>query len=394
MKTRLRGILLRLTNPRLLRGSTERPRAGEIKRIVVIRPDHLGDLLFATPALARLREAFPDARITGLVGPWGRAIWQGNPNLDALKVVTFPGIAGDKGGLLAPYNLLRRTSRDLARDKYDLGVTLRFDHWWGAALLAAARVPRRWGYDTPGMNTWLTDTVPYTPGKHEVEQNLALVDALIKGENGQAGEAFPVDRNMGIPALTPPGAVAPDLGAMGDWLSSPRRAIIHPGTMSANKLWTVAGWAEVANRLSAQGWTVALTGSTDERVLAAAIAKAAGEGAVSNFAGATANVAQLTWVLGQAHMVLGVDNGPLHIADALGKPTLHLYGPSDEKIWGPWGAPESHRAFRAPGTRPSSHLDIGAPGIEGGPEMRAITVDMVMREVDALIAATPDLALQ
>ena len=385
MKTRLRGLLLRLTNPRLLRVATARPQStGTIKRILVIRPDHLGDLLFATPALARLRGAFPNAQITGLVGPWGRAIWQDNPNLDALKVVTFPGIAGDRGNPLAPYSLLRRTASKLAQENYDLGVTLRFDHWWGAALLAAAGIPRRWGYDTPGMGAWLTNTVPYKAGLHEVEQNLALVEALIKGEGGQQHEPPGVDRNMGHPALTPPAATTPDLALLAEWTSAQRRAIIHPGTMSANKLWTVNGWAEVAKRLSAQGWTVALTGSPDEQPLADVIMSAAGEQTVRNFVGATLSVSQLVWVLGQSHMVLGVDNGPLHIADALGKPTLHLYGPSDETIWGPWGDPRKHRAFRAPGTRPASHLDTGAAGIEGGPEMRAITVDMVMGEITQL----------
>src|SRR5436189_5914128 len=46
-----------------------------VRRIVLIRPDQVGDLLFATPALGRLREAFPAAQIAGLVGPWGRAVW-------------------------------------------------------------------------------------------------------------------------------------------------------------------------------------------------------------------------------------------------------------------------------------------------------------------------------
>src|SRR5438067_11210263 len=59
------------------------PRDGEVERILVIRPDHLGDLLFATPALSRLRHAFPDAYINGLVGPWGRAMWEDNPCLDS-----------------------------------------------------------------------------------------------------------------------------------------------------------------------------------------------------------------------------------------------------------------------------------------------------------------------
>jgi ADP-heptose:LPS heptosyltransferase len=382
MKTRLRGLLLRLTNPRLLRSASARPSSGSIKRIVVIRPDHLGDLLFATPALARLREAFPVAHITGLVGPWGRAIWQDNPNLDALQAVAFPGIAGDKGrNPLASYSLLRHTARKLAHQKYDLGVTLRFDHWWGAALLAGAGVPRRWGYYTPGMSDWLTDVVPYRPGKHEIEQNLALVDALIKGESAEHNGPLQIDRNRGIPALTPPRATAPDLALLAGWPDAPRRAIIHPGTMSSNKLWTVKGWGEVAKRLVAEGWAVALTGSPDEKALVDAIVAVANEPSILSFVGATANVSQLAWVLGQAHIVLGVDNGPLHIADALDKPTLHLYGPSDETIWGPWGDPQKHRAFRAPGTQPTSRLDTGIPSIEGGPEMRAITVDMVMRRV-------------
>lgn len=385
MKTRLRGLLLRLTNPRLLRGAPPRPQsAGTPKRILVIRPDHLGDLLFATPALARLREAFPNAHITGLVGPWGRAIWQDNPNLDALRVVAFPGIAGDKGTLLAPYNLLRHTAHKLALENYDLGVTLRFDHWWGAALLAASGIPFRWGYDTPGMGAWLTNAVPYKAGLHEVEQNLALLGALIKDEGGKQHEYPAIDRNNGIPALTPPAATKPDLALLAGWDTAERRVIIHPGTMSANKLWTINGWAEVAKRLSAQGWAVALTGSPGEKALADEIMASADEQIVHNFVGTTSSISQLTWVLGHAHMVLGVDNGPLHIADALDKPTLHLYGPSDETIWGPWGDLRKHRAFRAPGTHPTAHLDTGAPGIEGGPEMRAITVDMVMNEVTQL----------
>lgn len=385
MKTRLRGLLLRLTNPRLLRGAPARPRpAGTVKRVLVLRPDHLGDLLFATPALARLREAFPNAHITGLVGPWGRAIWQDNPNLDALRVVAFPGIAGKKAGPLVPYTLLRHIARSLAMEHFDLGVTLRFDHWWGAALLAGAGIPSRWGYDTPGMGAWLTDVVPYKAGLHEVEQNLALVEALIRGEGDEHYEPPIIDRNRGIPTLTPPTATSPDLDILADWATAQPTAIIHPGTMSANKLWTVYGWAEVAKRLSAQGWTVALTGSPDEKTLAGAIVSAAGGQIVRNFVGATSSVSQLIWMLGQADMVLGVDNGPLHIADALGKPTLHLYGPSDETIWGPWGDPQKHRAFRAPGTHPAAYLDTGAPGIEGGPEMRAITIDMVMGEIEKL----------
>lgn len=102
---------------------------------------------------------------------------------------------------------------------------------------------------------------------------------------------------------------------------------------------------------------------------------------ITNIAGQTATLGELAWVLTQAHIVLGVDSGPLHIAAALGKPTLHLYGPTDETIWGPWGDPRKHRPLRAPGTRPTGHLDVGSNTLEGGPEMRAITPEMLWEQV-------------
>jgi ADP-heptose:LPS heptosyltransferase len=393
IKSLARNTLLRLTNPGLIfpiRNSAK----GEIKRIIIVRPDHLGDLLFATPALNIVRKALPDAHITGLVGPWGRAIWLGSPNLDALEVVRFPGIvARHEGGALGSYRLLNTTARSLSKGRYDLGIVLRFDHWWGAAMLAAAGVPRRWGYDTPGMKSWLTNVVAYTSGRHEVEQNLRLVEAVLYSVGAHRTAPLPevleINRAKGLPRLRPPLAEPVRDDSLAPWLAEARRVVIHPGTTAANKLWTIGGWAKVTRNLLDEGWAVAITGSPDEKRLADPIMEAIGpsltEGSVLvNMAGRTASLGQLVWVLGQASMALGVDNGPLHIADALGKPSLHLYGPSDEAIWGPWGDPAMHRAFRAPGTRPTMRLETGSPALQGGPEMRSITAEMVWEEIGRL----------
>jgi ADP-heptose:LPS heptosyltransferase len=385
-KSFVRTALIRAINPRLMAAnmSAGQRATGEVRRILVIRPDHLGDLLFATPALSRLRQAFPEAHITGLVGPWGRAMWQDNPCLDALDTLPFPGIAArHPGGALEPYALLGRAAKTLMRERYDLGIVLRYDHWWGAALLWASMIPWRWGYRTPGMGAWLTGTMPYVPGKHEVEQDLYLVEWIIRH---LAPRSIPgplrIDRSNGEPALLPPPPV-PVHDLPEGWFEAPRRVVIHPGTGAANKLWTIQGWAEVVSRLASDGWSVALTGSPDERPLAAAIESASANKPL-NLAGRTSGLGQLAWLLDRAHMVLGVDSGPLHIAAALHKPTLHLYGPSDESIWGPWGDPLMHRAFRAPGTHPTMHLDVASHAIEGGPEMRAITPDMVLSGIREL----------
>lgn len=382
-----RELLIRAfaTAPALRNKRAHRDAARTISRILVFRPDHLGDLLFATPALDMLRDTFPQAHITGAVGPWGRAMWAGNPNLDALEVLAFPGMVTHQTNALAPYRLLATSAKQLAKGRYDLGVVLRFDHWWGAALLWAAGIQRRWGYRTPGMQAWLTNTVPYQAGKHEVEQNLRLVQAVIEGTAPQHRALIEIDRNKGLPPLTPPVGTILDEDMLQPWLAAEpkQRAIIHPGTAAANKLWTIGGWAEVADRLAAEGWNVALTGSPDEKELCARIFAASNSKPV-DLAGRTANIGQLTSVMERAEMVLGVDSGPLHIADALRKKTLHLYGPSDETIWGPWGNPRLQRAFRAPNTHPTGHLTVGSPELEGGTEMRAITVEMVMQEARTL----------
>lgn len=381
-----RGLLIRAygTAPGICNRVAQRAsRGGKVNRILVIRPDHLGDLLFATPALDLLRAAFPHAHITGAVGPWGRAMWRDNPNLDALEVVPFPGIVAGHENTLAPYRLLASAAGQVARGQYDLGIALRFDHWWGAALMWAAGIPRRWGYRTPGMQSWLTNTVPYRGGMHEVEQNLRLLRPVLEATaQGSTPIIMEIDKSKGRPPLRPPMPSPPDAATLMPWLDANpgRRAIIHPGTAAANKLWTIKGWAGVADRLAADGWCVALTGSPDEKRLCALIHEAAAS-KPSDFSGRTESIEQLTWLMGRADMVLGVDSGPLHIADALHKWTLHLYGPSDETIWGPWGDPHMHRAFRAPNTHPTQRLTVGSPDLEGGPDMKAITVTMVMREI-------------
>jgi heptosyltransferase-2/heptosyltransferase-3 len=382
-----RELLVRIfCTPDALRNKLVRTegKTAPIRRILVMRPDHLGDLLFATPTLDLLRQAFPTAHITGIVGPWGRAMWEGNPNLDALEVVPFPGIVERVGGV-EPYRLLSRSAAQIARGKYDLGITLRFDHWWGAALMWAAGVPRRWGYGTPGMQSWLTNLVPHIPGRHEVEQGLRLVQAMIEAVGEQRSVPPQISRNIGEPPLTPPNMSAPPQDLLDTWLNAAadRCVVIHPGTAGANKLWTIRGWAEVADRLAAQGYSIVLTGAPNEQTLCARIAEAT-TSKPRDLSGQTASIAELTWILDKAHIALGVDSGPLHIADALGKRTLHLYGPSDERSWAPWGDPQLHRAFRAPGSHPTEILGVDVRQLEGGPEMRAITVEMVMKEFGEL----------
>src|SRR6266536_3915102 len=85
----LRLLLLHLL-AFLARPFARRP-ASVVASVLYIKPDHLGDLLLATPALAALRERFPTAQITALIGPWSEIILRRNPDIDIVLTCPFPG---------------------------------------------------------------------------------------------------------------------------------------------------------------------------------------------------------------------------------------------------------------------------------------------------------------
>jgi len=341
------------------RGFPQSPVTTPPRSILLIRPDHLGDMLFLTPALRALRAALPEARITVLAGPWGAGALRDNRDLDAVDVCPFPGFErsapppASRHGLwhpLTPYRLLAATAHRLRSGAYDTAVVLRFDHWWGAWLAAAAGVPRRIGYDLPETRPFLTESLPITQDRHEVEQNANLLAALAPGSDWSLGPTrFNLtgeDRDWARGWLT-----AHEVNA-GEPLIA-----IHPGAGAAVKQWPAAAWTEVANGLcGAFGAQIVLTGSSHERELAQKISDKTGH-RLLDAAGQT-SLGQLAALMEQCELVLGSDCGPLHLAVAVDVPTIHLYGPVSSARFGPWGDRSRHIVLKAAwGCVPCNRLD-------------------------------------
>jgi heptosyltransferase-2/heptosyltransferase-3 len=303
---------------------------------LLIRPDHLGDLLFVTPALHALRTALPAAHITLLAGTWGLPAVQNNPDLDHVKTCAFPGFERrPKAGMLAPYHRLTEQARALREGSFDAAVILRFDHWWGAWLAAAAGIPRRIGYDWPETRPFLTEALPYRPDRHEVEQNSTLLRTL-------AEPSAPWELGPTRFAIT-----EADRAWAAGWLqghavrADAPLVAIHAGAGAAVKQWPASGWAQVANAMAeSHGAQILLTGSAGESALAQDIAGRLDRPAL-NAAGET-DLGQLAALLERCALALGSDSGPLHLAVAVGAPTIHLYGPVAAARFGPWGDPARH----------------------------------------------------
>ena len=128
-----------------------------------------------------------------------------------------------------------------------------------------------------------------------------------------------------------------------------------------------------------------VTGGPDEQALAAAVVAAAGDGVV-NLAGQTP-FGVLAALLAQASLVLGPDSGPLHLAVAVGAPTVHLFGPADPVRFGPWGPPARHRVLVSGWTcAPCGKLDWTDLPEHGC--VRDITPAQVLEAARALMAAS------
>lgn len=366
-----------------------RPAPPTPRRVLVIKPDHLGDLLLATPALAALRRALPEAHIAGLVGPWGRRMWQGNPDLDALADLPFPGFergAGtgrSAGALLRPYLALARYALLLRREGYDAALILRDDHWWGAALAALAGIPRRVGHAHPRCAPLLTDALPYDPREHVARQALAVVGALGLQRGGE-GEA----------TGSPPTAFHPtseehvwaEAWIAANLAPGERLVVIHPGTGGPSKHWPPERWASVADALAAEPHTrLLLTGGPGEAPLVEQVALIMAADALT-LAGQT-SVGQLAAILGRAALVLGVDSGPLHIAVSQGAPSVHLFGPSDHARFGPWGHAARHVVLRAGLWCSPCGVFAACPRGTAGPEcMTAVGTGEVLAAAQRLLA--------
>ncbi len=323
-----------------------RSTADEQIRILLIRPDHLGDMVLTTPVLNALRERIPQAHITMMVGPWSSEVVARHPAIDRLITCPFPGFQRAEQQPLAPYMLLLSTAQQVRRGNYDIAINLRPDFWWGAALIYLARIPRRVGYAlTPGK-AFLTHTLPFSSPEHASLSNLRLLSAGLQAldyaalEEPLTPECYPLHFAATADEHK---EVARQLQAA-DISEGTPIVVIHPGTGGAVKLWRSEAWSHIANDLptllsSTMTPRIVLTGTRSEQPLLAEIARDMTSPALML---TDLTVGQLAALLARALIVLGVDNGPLHLAVAQGTPTVQLFGPTDPHIFGPWGDPARH----------------------------------------------------
>ncbi len=318
--------------------------ARTLSRILVIKPDHLGDVLLAGPALQMLRQQFPHSHITLAVGPWSRSIAERLPEVDALEVITFPGM--ERGvPVLSPlqrWSLMGRTARQW-HGRFDAGVLLREDYYWGAFALSAAGIRTRAGTATPDCAPLLT-AAAVSRRVLAARSNLSVVANLcgLPDDHSEWMHQYPLrfsaqPASPGLEGWRARAGLAPGQPFV----------LVLPGAGTPVKLWPARMWSTTIRALHKRSGipSVVATSASEQHLAQAILATTDGS---ATFAPVTQTLDDLAAYIRAASLVLGVDSLPLHLAVALDTPSLRLFGPADPAVFGPWGDPSRHHWIASP----------------------------------------------
>ncbi len=311
-------------------------------RLIIVKLGSIGDVVHALPAVALLRRALPDARITWIVERRASAILKDSPVIDQLveldsrewrRGFLTRSIIGDVrtqlGQLRREPNLNGAAHTDIAID---------FQGLIKSGLVAfASSAKRRIGFETNDLREkasrmLLTEQVETSRFPHVIQKNLALAQAAIARSANNPSDKEPLwSHDYEFPI-----AVSPDDERFVERaINQPSPfAIVNPGGAWSTKLWPSQRYAELADWLCSNcGLTSFVTYGPGEEALARAVASTARSGAVRPLA---STLKQFVALSRRAALFVGGDTGPLHLAAASRAPIVGLYGPTSPERNGPF----------------------------------------------------------
>ncbi len=284
------------------------------RRVLLAQTSFLGDVVLSTALARTIAGAWPESELWWLVRP--EAVSLLTPTFGHDRVIAFDkrGVHRGLGGLLA-------TSHALAKHGFDVAIGVQRS-LRTSVLLARARIPMRIGYaGSPGA--WLYHRRVAKDGAHARDRLIGLVAGL--------GIQVPTELPMPHLGVAPESArrieerlesegVPPDQGLL----------LVAPGSAWATKQWPAAAFGQAAARLRTLGNDrVVVVGTRSDRPLAREIARlvAEGGGDTIDATGGTTIADAVAWIA-RARLVLANDSAPAHIAAALGRPVVTMFGPT------------------------------------------------------------------
>ena len=328
-----------------------------VKRILIIKPRAIGDVILATIVTRNLRLAFPDAEIDFLTEPPAREVVENNPYLNRVLLYDVK-----THGPLYYIREVRGRRYDLVIDLFGNPRTALLTRMSGAAL--------RVGYDFRGRRyAYSLRVQPRGDRVHNTQFNLDALEAIgvpivdrslhvtIDDTDREYVSAFLAESSLQASPLVA-------LGTGGGWYT---------------KRWALERFAELGDRLVARvGVTVIPVWGPGQREEAEKIRSLMKETA---FVPPPTTLRQLGALFERCAFLVSNDSGPMHLAAAVGTPVLGIYGPTNPLLQGPYG--DHHLVVRKDGLPCLGCNYTGCP--IGHPCMRDLTVDAVFQAAEHLV---------
>jgi len=331
-----------------------------MQKILVVSPNWLGDALFSTALLSVLKKKFAQSHLAVLSVPRVKEIFQNNPYVDNIIIYDEKGRHRNLISRLGFIFALRKERFDTAFIlKPSLSRTL---------ILKCAGIKQIIGFDNPKSGWLLTVKVP-SPRivLHKIDYFLTILEYLGFEIGPRRYEFFPSAQDKAyIASLLKQKNITRNLPLI----------VINPGANWYPKRWSPENFARLIKRIKEKiPLNIAITGAEKDRKLAEEIIKKSGK-EVFDFTGKT-SLGQLGALIQEADIILSADSGPMHIAAAVGRKVIALFGPTSVRITGPYPT-ENHIIIQK---------DVGCAipcyklDCRDNRCMKAITVDDVIEKI-------------
>jgi len=319
----------------------------DFRKILLIKLSAVGDVVHTIPVLNKLRRRYPMAQLDWLVTPAIAELLQHHPAIT--NIIEFERKAWSTPWRLTPFASYARLAAKLRAAAYDLVVDMH-GQFRTAALTLATGAPARIGFDRPRAGVWNASPrkfpeqarkhawqgaregswVAYTHHIPVPTLDLHAVDRYLN-----VGPILGLDRDPADFSFPIPQAAVSRIETLlaQHGVSRPDIVIMAPGTIWETKHWGSDRFAKVAGHFMSKGFAVILIGSQRERVVCEEVAALAP--GVIDLAGMTA-LSELAALIRRSAISITNDSGPMHLAVALDRPVVSIFGPTDPVWIGPY----------------------------------------------------------
>jgi lipopolysaccharide heptosyltransferase II len=348
-----------------------------VNKILLIRLDHIGDVAMASALPRLIKEGYPGAKITMMVGSWAMDLLKYNPYLDEILCHDVPWWASVRQGMKTD-TLLRYIAdkylpllKKIKKEKFDVAIDLRGDIRQIILFMLFPKIRQRLGYDRSGGEYLLTHPVIYDKTLHETQKNLRILDIINISSGSLKPEIYiPEDKKSQINEIFEANGVK----------EHDIKIMLSPGARVKVKRWPLDNFIRLGALLEKKyGAWIIFTGTSKEIDKKDIPSSQKFINLIDEL-----DLLQLTALFEKIHLLISNDSGVTHIASSRDVPMVVLFGPTDPSIYKPIADKLSIITKKFP-CSPCLHKTCKVYKTGYGKCMSNIAIEEVMSEVEKIL---------